>query len=595
MAKNSTAGLYSENEEILEHINEFRLFSEFPQELLDSIMSLGEVVEYKPGDAILSEGQVNKDLFFLLDGTVTVTLEDKIVSQLRRKGDLFGEMSIISAKPCAATVTADTEVKCLKIDGSHIHNEIDSASTKAQAALYRVYSLLLCDKLKITNQRARDYEHINQQLKDTQDAIQNINQSLEQRIDQSNRELKKTNRELETQNRILQSSFNKLSELNNLKQKTFEHLSKIDRDQLPDVLELLSQLEKGISADKLESVLKLKRALKDLESTLKPIVTENSPHANLSDKRILFAESVKKLQNLAKNALGGTGVNLDIASTEEEAKELLSQNTYDSFICSMEFVELMGDAKQTNADMRCVVMTAAPVPEYLPLFKQHPYIDNIIARSEDNRAFTIKNLITTVNKMANADIFGLDKYLSWGVEVTNHTVKSSKERKDLIESMSEHLRNMGLRKTLVGRCESVAEELLMNAVYDAPQTSDGKSKYNHLDRKETVNLESYEEAEFSYACDGMYVALGVSDPFGALSKKVIIEYLENNYLGTGGQFDDSKGGGGHGLHLMVESTDLLIFNVRKDTKTEVIALFQIGKTGSSDGNNPSFQFFYEEK
>ena len=197
--------------------------------------------------------------------------------------------------------------------------------------------------------------------------------------------------------------------------------------------------------------------------------------------------------------------------------------------------------------------------------------------------------------MANADIFGLDKYLSWGVEVTNHTVKSSKERKDLIESMSEHLRNMGLRKTLVGRCESVAEELLMNAVYDAPQTSDGKSKYNHLDRKETVNLESYEEAEFSYACDGMYVALGVSDPFGALSKKVIIEYLENNYLGTGGQFDDSKGGGGHGLHLMVESTDLLIFNVRKDTKTEVIALFQIGKTGSSDGNNPSFQFFYEEK
>ncbi len=593
MGKEANKLLYSENDEILEHINEFRLFSEFPKELLDALLSMGKVEKFKMGTTILKEGQKNTKLYFLLSGSLSVEVGNKQVSFLRRKGDVFGEMSIIADKPCAASVIAHDDVEALAMEANILSSDIENKSAKAQAALYRIYSLLLCDKLKITNDKAKEYEGTNERLKETQDALQNINHSLEQRIDQSNRELKQTNRELEQQNRVLQTSFHKLHELNQLKQKTFERLLKIDKDKLPVIYQQINRIIEGENEEQNELFLDLQKELKDLNTIISPLVAENSPHTNLRNKRLLIAESVKKLQNLSKNALGGTGIKLDIASSEEEAKKLLVENEYDTLISSTEFIELMPFAKEKSPDIRCVLMTHEPVSTYLPTLRDYPDIENIIARSEDDRAFTIKNLITTVNKMANADIFGIDKYLNWGVSVFSQNIRSSQDRKTMIEEMASHLKNIGLRKTLIGRCESVAEELLMNAIYDAPTSPDGKSKYNHLDRKETVDLEPYEEATFKYACDGMYVAVSVSDPFGGLTKKVILDYLENNYLGAGGQIDSTKGGGGHGLHVIVESSDLLIFNVKESTKTEVIALFQIGKTGSMDGKNPSFQFFYE--
>jgi hypothetical protein len=53
-----------------------------------------------------------------------------------------------------------------------------------------------------------------------------------------------------------------------------------------------------------------------------------------------------------------------------------------------------------------------------------------------------------------------------------------------------------------------------------------------------------------------------------------------------------KGGAGRGLHMLIESSDLTIFNVKKQVKTEVIVLFNLEAAAQKREVVPTFHFFF---
>ena len=82
----------------------------------------------------------------------------------------------------------------------------------------------------------------------------------------------------------------------------------------------------------------------------------------------------------------------------------------------------------------------------------------------------------------------------------------------------------------------------MNAIYDAPRDkSTGKSIYNHLPRTEQVELKDEEQSQFKYASDGLFMAISVEDPFGGLTKGILLNYLDSCYGGRAGELNKEKG------------------------------------------------------
>ncbi|MNL35107.1 hypothetical protein D3C87_1571190 [compost metagenome] len=86
------------------------------------------------------------------------------------------------------------------------------------------------------------------------------------------------------------------------------------------------------------------------------------------------------------------------------------------------------------------------------------------------------------------------------------------------------------------------------------------------------------------------MAVSVSDPFGALTKDLIIDYLLSCYTGKAGEMNTNKGGAGRGLHQIIENSDLTIFNVKMGVRTEVISLFNLD--GQKREAQPSFHYFF---
>jgi hypothetical protein len=200
---------------------------------------------------------------------------------------------------------------------------------------------------------------------------------------------------------------------------------------------------------------------------------------------------------------------------------------------------------------------------------------DILARDDLDRASTTKHIMTTVTKLLTANVFGIEKYLNWGSDIQEMPVANSVDRHYVRQEMHNYFVELGVRKSMLTNVDMVAEEMLMNAVYDAPTDQAGKPLYNHLARTQEVELTKDQQPRFRYGFDGEYVAIAVEDPFGGLRLKTIFDYLESCYTGKPGLINErqKKGGAGRGLHQIVENSTAVVFNVAPHVRTEVIALF----------------------
>ncbi len=195
------------------------------------------------------------------------------------------------------------------------------------------------------------------------------------------------------------------------------------------------------------------------------------------------------------------------------------------------------------------------------------------------------------------DIAG-QKFVSLGKLLQNPTcaqsvsVTSAKHRHELKDRMVEYLKSNKVRSTIADRCFQVAEEMLMNAIYDAPVDQKGASLYNHLSRKEDVQLQQSQFSKLEYGVKNQIVAVSVTDPFGGLTRDTLVDYLDSCYNGHAGEINEAegKGGAGRGLHLIVESSDLTVFQVKRGQKTRVISYFW--QKENPFGENPQLSFTY---
>lgn len=95
------------------------LFDNLTEEELEMLRPALAIRSLRPGDVVLSEGDEGRHLFVVLDGQVQVTCAGSVSStELTRlgPGEVFGEMSLVSDAPIAATVTATMESLVLTME-----------------------------------------------------------------------------------------------------------------------------------------------------------------------------------------------------------------------------------------------------------------------------------------------------------------------------------------------------------------------------------------------------------------------------------------------------------------------------------------------
>jgi CRP-like cAMP-binding protein len=80
------------------------------------LFSVGnDTSEFKEGEIIFNQGDPGDSLYSIIEGTVDIIANGKVVSTLEQQS-IFGEMSLIDKSPRSATAIAKTDCKINKID-----------------------------------------------------------------------------------------------------------------------------------------------------------------------------------------------------------------------------------------------------------------------------------------------------------------------------------------------------------------------------------------------------------------------------------------------------------------------------------------------
>lgn len=207
--------------------------------------------------------------------------------------------------------------------------------------------------------------------------------------------------------------------------------------------------------------------------------------------------------------------------------------------------------------------------------KEAELVDHIIVnKAREN--WTVNQLRITLHKLRTSDIFGIEKYLAPHTVIHREVIRASAERDILNNKVQKFAEACHLGQHLARVSFGITEELLMNAIFDAPAAA-GVARFKDIDQITPVVLEPAEYGELSYACDGQILAISSSDPFGALRKNTLLTYLKKVLRREDGEglIDDKKGGAGLGLFKILYSSHGIVCNVSPGQRTEIMALIDI--------------------
>ena len=91
------------------------LFSTLNKRQLRKLAGGFNELAFAPGRSVVREGHADGVGFFVIaDGTAAVSVEGRTVATIG-PGNYFGEMAMLTNQPRAATVTAETPLRCLTI------------------------------------------------------------------------------------------------------------------------------------------------------------------------------------------------------------------------------------------------------------------------------------------------------------------------------------------------------------------------------------------------------------------------------------------------------------------------------------------------
>jgi hypothetical protein len=185
-----------------------------------------------------------------------------------------------------------------------------------------------------------------------------------------------------------------------------------------------------------------------------------------------------------------------------------------------------------------------------------------------------EELFATVQKLLRNDLFGLEKYLSWGAVAGETEVAGTDDRLRAIGELGRDVERMQIGRRQQAAVMLAADELVLNAIHNAPVDERGGHYLRELPRDQTRALVGRERPKLRWGCDGRWFAVSVRDSYGSAEPATLLRYVAKS-LARRGQVRSEGAGAGIGLAMTFQAVTQLVFDVDPGRLTEAIALVDV--------------------
>ena len=292
---------------------------------------------------------------------------------------------------------------------------------------------------------------------------------------------------------------------------------------------------------------------------------------------ILIVHADRKAQRVLHRILGATLHTVDAVDQVAQAEKLMEQRKPALIVVDHRVLADVDGAAFAAKAARLGVESIALMNEHdqteLPSLLENGALTNLLGNPMPLLA---EELTVTALKLLRRDIFGLEKYMSWGVEARELVLEDTRDRPDAVETITRDVREFGVGPRVASLATLIADELVSNALYNGPRNERGEHYRASEPRDSARKLEGKERIRLRYACDARYLAIEVTDWFGSIERGTIDRYLAKcAHPGASDKVDFRRTGAGMGLGLVYSCCNHLVFNLAPGERNEVIGLIDV--------------------
>jgi len=293
-------------------------------------------------------------------------------------------------------------------------------------------------------------------------------------------------------------------------------------------------------------------------------------------KRVALITADSVFADNVKSTMARLDLPLDLVHDAVLAGEILSANShavvlFDEAFAAKEPSLLKQAASQSNR----IICTDGDEKATIRLLADLPKINHVFGK---NKPYYHVELMAAVSKIATGAIGSIEKYLAPDSKIYRQVVTDYDRKSDYLDQVQDFATGLNCFPDFPDMVSTVTWELLMNAMFDAPHDfKTKKPKYAHFSRQEKLKMQKGEEVSLAFGADDHSFVVAVTDNFGMLTRKTVVESLVRCSREGKDQVRSGVGGAGVGMYMMFNSISQINFNIIPGKKTEVIFVVFLSK------------------
>jgi CRP-like cAMP-binding protein len=146
----------NDNSETITHLRKIPALECFSEQDLKEFVQFSEVKTYSENDVIIEENSKDDRVFYLISGKAKVVKNGRELIILRRTGDVFGEIGVITGVARSASVYAAGPAMCVSFRLSEIDKLDERNRLTFKYMIYRGFAEILANRLKRTTEELLD-------------------------------------------------------------------------------------------------------------------------------------------------------------------------------------------------------------------------------------------------------------------------------------------------------------------------------------------------------------------------------------------------------------------------------------------------------
>jgi hypothetical protein len=170
--------------------------------------------------------------------------------------------------------------------------------------------------------------------------------------------------------------------------------------------------------------------------------------------------------------------------------------------------------------------------------------------------------------------FGLKELLKPEAKIQVVKLKNTAQKQRAVEAVRNYLMSAKFQTRMATAVANAVDELLMNAMFDAPVDDLGRPTLTSTPRSSVFELTGKQEVELHVGYDGTYVGLMAVDQYGSLDKSKLLSHMSKLYTDSEYRIKNAVASAGLGLAMAFRSGGSFFFVSENKTRTEVTVFFR---------------------